>query len=118
MTNELEIYKTLVVSAAHLEELDLYKLSGTTMVGSRDTGAFIKLYVEEELVHEMCCDRQVSQNCTDLLVFALRRGFRMVEVDCDGPIVIGLPVHEWHVDINENKISSTSTHADKKKGNE
>jgi hypothetical protein len=94
--NNFETYTVLVASTSHVEENDIFILSGSYMTGERDTGIFIKLYEEKEEVKKMCEDLKLSIACTSLLVNARCLDNRMVELDCDGPVYDNYKTHKWN----------------------
>jgi len=95
MTNKLETYTTLVACTSHMTETDLLNLEAEGMVGIRDSGVFVKLYEDAESIEEMCYDRSLSDSLKQLLLFGLANNCRMVELDCDGPVIEGIFTHVW-----------------------
>jgi hypothetical protein len=94
-----EIYQCVCLSTAHITRGDaiiladaaLLDLSKSNMIMSRKTGFFIKLYEEEDLNRH----RYLSDIANHVIEWAWERGFRMIELDCDGPIIDELPRFEW-----------------------
>lgn len=86
----IETYQTIAVSTQHLSRHDDLALSAAAqgvgktdnMIMERDTGYFIKLYLDEDgenLNHRP----QLSLGANMVIAWAHAQGFQMIEFDCD-----------------------------------
>lgn len=104
MKDLLETYKVMVVYTGHITKDDNDLLHSLThrhphalehplrnMIMDRDTGYFIKLYDELEL--NLCPEHSSSFN--KLIKWAFNNGFRMIEIDCDGPAYDMFETFDW-----------------------
>lgn len=90
-----ESYQCCAVSSAHLTPEDVQTLTIAAgkrgMIMERSTGFFIKLYEEPETID----DYGLMAGATALLHAAHEAGYRMVEFDCDAPLVDDFPIYDW-----------------------
>ena len=91
--SEWEVYKTWVLSTAHLprQELDLLAAIPDAWVIQRDVGFIIKLYGDPDYWLDV---KYNSPNCVRIAALARKSDILSVEFAWDGPIVSGLPVFE------------------------
>lgn len=86
-------YNAAAISTGHVSEDDSDYIAGTTGVMiSRETGLFIK--ISEELEENV----QLFAGCENLLAaikWAYHAGYRMLELDCDAPVIEGLEEFDW-----------------------
>ncbi len=62
------------------------------MIRERDTGFFFKLYEELEMNFE---NRRMPTVLLELVSFAHKHGFRMIEFDADAEVRDDLSKYEW-----------------------
>ena len=79
-------YKCIGLSTSHLTRDDKDKLTRTAatdcgMIMERDTGYFIKLYVEKEYALDLIDN--LSQEAQDVIMACHEAGFRLIEFDRD-----------------------------------
>lgn len=100
----LEHYRTLCLSTAHIRVKDrevLGEMAGDCgMVMARDYGYFLKLYGNAESLPSYFTLKDgtkllPSPELQTLLYWALDKGFRMIELDRDAPVVSTLPQFNW-----------------------
>jgi hypothetical protein len=94
-------YKVIGISTGHLPESDMKRLTemgedaDVTMVLSRETGVFVKLYASE-VPRDLVLDYPgLSETFYHVLGLARDAGFGMVEFDADATAYDGLAWHEW-----------------------
>lgn len=92
-----ESYRCLCLSTAHLTKNDvgvLEELAGKKadqMIFERDSGFFIKLYEESEYNQR----EGMSAGYHKIIEYALAKGFRMIEFDCDVEALDIFESHNW-----------------------
>lgn len=88
-----ETYGVMAVSTAHLTMDDHQHLHAqsedSNMVMARDTGYFIKLYQDPEHNDSLAMNRSANYSDTlnELIRFAVRNGYQMIEFDADAHIL-------------------------------
>lgn len=92
-----ESYSVVAISTSHLTESDTVLLSqsfinGEQMTLQRHTGFFIKLYS-----HDLSSNLKDTYSCSlkDIIKWAFKSGYRMIEFDRDADCHPGFEVHEW-----------------------
>lgn len=86
--NFTDTYRCCAISTAMLtddDQLTLASKESENMVMVRDTGFFMKLYEELESVHLLIAD--LSAPLKHTILEAFHQGFRMIEFDCDAPLI-------------------------------
>lgn len=94
-----DVYKVIGVSTAHIEESDAERLASShhSMIMPRDTGAFVKLYAEDQSEPRDLSEDfpGFSQAFYGVLHCARSAGFGMVELDADAETYDDLPTFSW-----------------------
>lgn len=93
---EEEHYQVVAMSTSHLTEADRDSLLGAVgqrdqMVLQRDTGFFVKLFVDETESNFRHGDSETIKN---IIRWAHRSGYQMIEFDCDAAVLPRFPVFD------------------------
>jgi len=95
-----ECYRVVSINSGHLTQADNDALTAAaddvdeTMVMSRETGFFIKLYEDEENAGCNLCHGH-SETIKVIIQWAHQSGYRMIEFDCDAQVLAKFPVFNW-----------------------
>jgi hypothetical protein len=103
-TYELETYQVVALSTGHLTHEDRNALDnaaseGDPMVLKRDTGFFIKFYPADTEDNEGISPSNLrhghSATLKDIIRWALKCGYSMIEFDCDADALDQFPTYDW-----------------------
>ncbi len=103
MARPEENYRAVAMSTGHLSEADRDALAqavldGEQMVLQRRTGFFLKLMEDDDEDAEVASGNYShgdSETIKDIIRWAYRRGYRMIEFDCDAQVMPQFPVFDW-----------------------
>lgn len=92
----METYRVIALSTAHIEHSDVATLSAavdeSNMVMKRDTGFFIKLYLNSLAGNFR---KDYSKSLKEVIAYAFDNNFEMIELDSDAPVIQELNQHDW-----------------------
>lgn len=95
-------YTVVVMSTAHLTTEDCAAIErsiadGEQMALKRDYGYFIKLHTDPAFKEAFESNNRhgASQTIKDIIQWAVREGFTMIEFDRDADIIPEFPTFEW-----------------------
>lgn len=106
--DDLQFYITIVVSTAHMSESDRDILNGIT---THTPTEGLNLFTTDEYSYRIYVPSEDAQHIDDLVEQALQAGFsdamagllrlasahgcKILELDCDGPVISGLQTFDW-----------------------
>jgi len=95
MLEHLEVYKTLVISTAHIKETDLRVLDVYGDIFTVIDGYFnTRLYLHENIINDLG-DYSFSEGLKLVVLFGISNGCRFIDIDSDGPTYKGFPTYDW-----------------------
>jgi hypothetical protein len=107
-----ETQRVAVASTAHITDedndilrriaaFDLVTGLEPWMVAAYYGGFLIRVMMEDTDIAQLTEAVGLSNDASNLLQAAAAEGFHWLRIDCDGPELEGLPIHEWEAEEAE-----------------